>query len=115
MNIIKEAINLTEEKAKLSFDEKKSEYIIDFGEIPTSFDASVNLLLKTDLELNKDVFSSCGCTTPNLKKTDDGYLLSVKYINTSLGRFNKTVKVTLAKNRKKEEIFKIKGVTHAGN
>lgn len=113
MNLIEKTINLTEEKAKVSFNGK--EFVVDFDRIPISFDASVSLLLKTKEELNKTVFSSCGCTTPNLTKTDDGYILNIKYNNTSIGRFNKTVKVTSAKSRKRESIFKIKGETYGRN
>lgn len=112
--MVEEIINLSEEKAKLSFNEEKKEHIVDFGQIDRRFDASVSLLLKTDKELDRTVASSCGCTTPDLQKTDGGYILNIKYNNTNLGPFTKTITVNSASRRYKQ-VFKIKGMTHATN
>lgn len=109
MNI--EVINLTEGKAEVS--KVNSDYIVNFGRIDKSFDASVSLLLipENGQKLSKSVFSSCGCTTPDLQDKDGNYVLNIKYNNQSFGTFTKTVKVSSLDN-KKSQVFKIKGETN---
>lgn len=104
-----EIVNLTQDKVTLT--QSKGEYITDFGRIAVKTDARATLLLKTEEEVSKDIFTMCGCTTPTLSKVEGGYTLTIGYSNRTLGKFTKTIKIRLGKKRR-EVVIKIKGDTY---
>ena len=105
MNI--EVINLSGDKVSL-YKNENNEQVVDFGKIKKGSDATFNVLVKSDVDLSSSVGVTCGCTTPSVKFTNEGMLLTVNYSNRVTGKFTKTITVRSKDNRKRN-IIKIKG------
>lgn len=105
MNI--EVINLSGDKVSL-YKNENNEQVVDFGKIKKGSDATFNVLVKSDIELSSSVGVMCGCTTPSVKFTNEGMLLTVNYSNRVTGTFTKAITVRSKDNRKRK-IIKIKG------
>jgi len=109
-------LNLSTGKVSLTKSDK-GEWIANYGNISTSSDTNIKISIKPEVEglvFNKNVFSSCGCTTPKLEEQEDGsQLLKIHYSNKQKGTFTKTVKVTYKINKQERSIvIKIKGAVN---
>lgn len=105
MNI--EVINLSGDKVSL-YKNEHNEQVVDFGKIKKGSDATFSILIKSDVALSDSVKATCGCTTPSVKFTNEGMLLTVNYSNRVTGAFTKSV-IIRSKDNRKRSVIKIKG------
>lgn len=99
-------INLSENVAKISYDNQISQYTLDYGDIKIGSPTNIRLLLNTNGEVIKSVrtSTSCGCTKSEPKKVENGYEFGVSY-KSSLGRVKQTIKINYIDSKDKLKLI----------
>ena len=99
------------DKASIVFNNTAMKYKVDYGVIPYQFDSTITLFIKDKNIKNITVNSSCGCTTANPTKTEEGTSITIKYDTLRVGSFDKNITISyLRDNRQNKTIVNIIGI-----
>lgn len=102
--------NLSDEKVTMNY--KRSEFVLDYGDIEYDSDTKVKLRIspKTELDfINLEAEASCGCTTPKVSKDGRDIIMEIEYDSKRLGEFKKLVSLKYTSNKKNQILIRIKG------
>lgn len=103
-------IKLSEKNGLSDVEISTSELVttLNYNQRPLYSDLTTILDVKTDKNLL--FYNTCGCTIATPQKTENGYILSVKYDAEKVGVFGKTVIVTDYVNNKEVHQIILRGL-----
>mgnify|MGYP003648929378 CR=1 FL=1 len=93
-------VNIKTESNKIKFyyESNTKKYIADYGKIPYQYESSIHLDIVEEGLKNIKVSTTCGCTVANMKITNGGVQVEIKYDTLRVGPFTKSTIVYYNKN-----------------